>query len=158
AGSLPGGGARAARNYARSLCPLPLCRRAARTARTRRMSKPLVEVEHLKKYFPVRRGIFSRTVAHVKAVDDVSFHIDEGETLGLVGGSGWGKTTTGRTLLRLIEPSEGRVLLGGRNVVETEGADLRRLRREMQIVFQDPFSSLNPRMTIRGIIEEGLVI
>ncbi|MBI3836562.1 MAG: dipeptide ABC transporter ATP-binding protein [Planctomycetia bacterium] len=122
------------------------------------MSQPLVEVRHLKKYFPVRRGVFSRVAAHVKAVDNISFSINQGETLGLVGESGCGKTTAGRALLRLLEPTAGHVLLGGHDVAATSGPSLRNLRRDMQIVFQDPFSSLNPRMTIRAIVEEGLLI
>lgn len=122
------------------------------------MSKPLVEIQHLKKYFPVRKGLLQTVVGHVKAVDDVSFTINEGETLGLVGESGCGKTTVGRTLLRLYEPTSGRILFSGHDVTNLSGAPLRALRRDMQIVFQDPFSSLNPRMTVRSIVEEGLVI
>lgn len=124
----------------------------------RPMSGSLIQVRNLKKYFPVRRGILSRVVAHVQAVDDVSFEIGRGETLGLVGESGCGKTTAGRTMLRLIEPTSGSVILNARNVATVRGAELRALRRDMQIVFQDPFSSLNPRMTVRSIIEEGLII
>jgi oligopeptide transport system ATP-binding protein len=119
---------------------------------------PLVEVQHLKRYFPVRRGLFSRTVGHVRAVDDVSFEIAEGETLGLVGETGCGKTTAGRTLLRLLEPTAGRILYDGRNVTHVRGNALRDLRQHLQIVFQDPFGSLNPRMTVQGIVEEGLII
>jgi oligopeptide/dipeptide ABC transporter ATP-binding protein len=119
---------------------------------------PLVEVQHLKQYFPVRRGLFSRTVGHVRAVDDVSFEIAEGETLGLVGETGCGKTTAGRTLLRLLEPTAGRILYEGRDVTNVRGNALRELRQHLQIVFQDPFGSLNPRMTVQGIVEEGLII
>jgi oligopeptide transport system ATP-binding protein len=122
------------------------------------MPAPLLEIRHLKKYFPVRRGLMSRVVGHVQAVDDVSFAIGRGETLGLVGESGCGKTTVGRTLLRLIEPTAGQILFDGQDVIAGTGDAQRRLRRNMQIVFQDPFSSLNPRMTIKSIIEEGLII
>ena len=122
------------------------------------MPTPLLNVVDLKKHFPIRRGLLSRVAANVRAVDGVSFHIDEGETLGLVGESGCGKTTAGRTILRLLRPTEGRVEFDGRDVAHAHGAELRELRRDMQIVFQDPFGSLNPRMTIRGIVEEGLVV
>jgi oligopeptide transport system ATP-binding protein len=118
----------------------------------------LLEVEHLKKYFPIRKGIFSRVVGQVKAVDDVSFAIRLGETLGLVGESGCGKTTTGRAILRLIEPSEGKVRFEGTDLLGLQGNALRKMRRKMQIIFQDPYSSLNPRMTVGSIVGEGLAI
>ena len=122
------------------------------------MTNALLTVDHLEKFFPIRRGLLSRVVANVKAVDDVSFDIPEGETLGLVGESGCGKTTAGRTILRLLDPTGGTVLFAGNDVASAHGNTLRLLRRDMQIVFQDPFGSLNPRMTIQGIVEEGLVV
>src|SRR2546428_1650133 len=118
---------------------------------------PFVEVSHLVKHFTRDKGLF-RAGTPVKAVDDVSFAIEEGETFGLVGESGSGKTTTGRCILRLIEPTSGEVLLRGENVLAFSRARLREARREMQIVFQDPYSSLNPRMRARQIVEEPLVI
>ncbi|MSO55757.1 MAG: ABC transporter ATP-binding protein [Acidobacteria bacterium] len=118
---------------------------------------PLVEVRHLVKQFTRREGFLTKS-SIVKAVNDVSFRVDEGETFGLVGESGSGKTTTGRCMLRLIEPTSGEVLFRGRNVLGFSGDELRRARRDMQIVFQDPYSSLNPRMRIRQIVEEPLVI
>jgi oligopeptide transport system ATP-binding protein len=120
------------------------------------MSEILLEVQNLKKYFPIKKGLFAKTVGHVKAVDDVSFKINKGETLGLVGESGCGKTTIGRTLLRLIEPTGGKVVFDGQDVTQMDAGDLKRLRKEMQIIFQDPYSSLNPRMTVGGMITEIL--
>jgi oligopeptide transport system ATP-binding protein len=119
---------------------------------------PLVEVTDLKTYFPIRKGVLSRTVGHVKAVDGVSFTVEAGKTLGLVGESGSGKTTVGRTMLRLISATAGAVRFKGQEVFQTNGNDLRRLRRHMQIIFQDPVSSLNPRMTIGNIIGEPLQV
>jgi len=121
-------------------------------------SQPLLSVRGLKKYFPVRKGLFARVAAQVKAVDDVSFDVAEGETLGLVGESGCGKTTAGRSILRLIEPTEGVVDFDGESVSDASGATLRRLRRHMQIIFQDPYASLNPRMSVSEIVGEGMVI
>ncbi|MEZ4650874.1 MAG: dipeptide ABC transporter ATP-binding protein [Candidatus Eisenbacteria bacterium] len=118
--------------------------------------QPLVSVSHLKKHFPVRKGVMRRVVAQVKAVDDVSFEIKPGETLGLVGESGCGKTTVGRSLLRLIEPSDGHVEFENTDVLKASKSELRRLRRNMQIIFQDPYASLNPRMSVLEIIGEGL--
>jgi oligopeptide transport system ATP-binding protein len=120
------------------------------------MPEILLDVQNLKKYFPIKKGIFSKTVGYVKAVDDVSFKINKGETLGLVGESGCGKTTIGRTILRLIEPTGGKVSFQGQDVTEMAGGDLKRLRKDMQIIFQDPYSSLNPRMTVGGMITEIL--
>jgi len=118
---------------------------------------PLVEVRHLVKQFP-RRGGFLAKPGVVRAVNDITFTVDEGETFGLVGESGSGKTTTGRCILRLIEPTSGEILFRGQNVVAFSRKELRQARRHMQIVFQDPYSSLNPRMRVRQIIEEPLVI
>ena len=118
----------------------------------------LLRIKNLKKYFPIRGGLFSREVARVHAVDDVSFEILKGETLGLVGESGCGKSTTGRCILRLIEPTSGEVWFGDRNVTTLDKRALRHLRRDMQIIFQDPYASLNPRMTVGSIIGEALVI
>jgi ABC-type oligopeptide transport system ATPase subunit len=118
---------------------------------------PLVEVDHLVKHFTGGSGLFRRG-SRVAAVEDVSFSIDEGETFGLVGESGSGKTTTGRCILRLIEPTSGSVRFRGEEVLSLGAAHLRQLRRDMQIVFQDPYSSLNPRMRARHIVEEPLII
>ena len=122
------------------------------------MAEALLRVKNLKKYFPIRGGLFSREVARVHAVDDVSFDIYPGETLGLVGESGCGKSTTGRAILRLIEPTAGEVTFDGKNVTTLDKRALRGLRKEMQIIFQDPYASLNPRMTVGSIVGEALVI
>jgi oligopeptide/dipeptide ABC transporter ATP-binding protein len=119
---------------------------------------PLVSVRNLKKSFPIKKGVFARQVGSVQAVSDVSFDVARGETLGVVGESGCGKTTTGRTILRLIEPTSGEIRFEGRDVNSMGTSELRALRREMQIIFQDPVSSLNPRMTVGAIIREGLTI
>jgi oligopeptide transport system ATP-binding protein len=118
----------------------------------------LLVVRQLKKYFPIRKGFFQRHAGDVKAVDGVSFFLRRGETLGLVGESGCGKTTTGRTLLRMEQPTEGEARFDGRNVYEMNRGDLRRFRRRAQYVFQDPFSSLNPRLTVGEALREVLKI
>lgn len=128
------------------------------TATSKQDQPILLEVKNLKTWFPVRRGLLQRTVGHVKAVDDVSFFVRRGETLGLVGESGCGKTTVGRTILRLIPNSGGSVRFDGRDVLAAGALDLRRLRREMQIIFQDPGGSLNPRMRVGRIIGEPLEV
>ena len=121
-------------------------------------TEPLVSVRNLRKEFPIRKGVLSRQVGAVKAVNDVSFDVARGETLGVVGESGCGKTTTGRAILRLIEPTSGEIRFEGRDVRSMGTSELRALRREMQIIFQDPVSSLNPRMAVGAIIREGLTI
>ena len=120
--------------------------------------KELLRVENLVKYYPILGGVFLKEVASVKAVDGVSLTVDKGETLGLVGESGCGKTTLGRALLRLEEPTSGSVYFNNENILDYNPQQLRSLRREMQIVFQDPFSSLNPRKTVAHIIGEPLLV
>jgi len=122
------------------------------------VTEPLLSVRNLKKTFPITRGVFARKVGEVRAVHDVSFDIMPGETLSLVGESGCGKTTTGRAILRLIEPTSGEVKFAGRDILKLNPAEMRALRREMQIIFQDPVSSLNPRMTVGAAIREGMTI
>jgi len=122
------------------------------------VNEPLLAVRGLSKAFPVRGGLLNRVQARVQAVQDVSFSIRQGEILGLVGESGSGKSTLGRSILRLTEPTSGEVLFKGRNVITLGRNEMRSLRREMQIVFQDPFASLDPRMTVEAIIGEALVI
>ena len=117
-----------------------------------------LEINNLKKYFPVKAGIFRKTVNNVKAVDDVSFSIKQGETLGLVGESGCGKSTTGRSILRLFDVTDGEVLFEGKDILSLNKRELREMRKEMQIIFQDPYASLNPRMKVKNIVEEPLVI
>ena len=121
-------------------------------------TRPLLSVRELTRHFPIKRGVFGRVTGQVRAVDGVSFDVAPGETLALVGESGCGKSTTGRAILRLIEPTSGAVTFDGIDVLSLDGAELRKLRRRMQIVFQDPFSSLNPRMSIGAIVREGLTI
>jgi oligopeptide transport system ATP-binding protein len=118
----------------------------------------LLEVKHLKKHFPIKGGVFSKTIGYVYAVDDINFTLEKGETLGLVGESGCGKSTTGRTILRLIEPTDGAIYFEGQDITTLDKSAMRALRREMQIIFQDPYASLNPRMTVGSIIGEPLEI
>src|SRR2546426_5987032 len=118
----------------------------------------LLEVRNLKVHFPVKHGLFSRAKQFVKAVDDVSFHIEPGETLGLVGESGCGKTTLGRAIVRLIEPTAGNVLFEGDDITRLDGAELRARRRKLQMIFQDPYGSLNPRMTVGEVVGEAIGI
>ena len=118
----------------------------------------LLEVKNLKVHYPVKHGLFSRVQHHVKAVDDVSFAIQPGETLGLVGESGCGKTTLGRAIVKLVEPTAGSILFEGEDIAQLNGEALRARRRKFQMIFQDPYGSLNPRMTVSQIIGEAIDI
>lgn len=122
------------------------------------MIEPLLKVEGLKKHFPITGGIFGRPVNYVKAVDGVSFQVKKGETLGIVGESGCGKSTTGRMLMRLIDPSEGKVTFEDKELTSLSKAEMRKIRRDIQMVFQDPYASLNPRHTVERILEEPLIV
>ncbi|EMI11594.1 ABC transporter ATP-binding protein [Anoxybacillus gonensis] len=122
------------------------------------MNEPLLQVKGLKKYFPITAGLFNKQIGQVKAVDDLSFVVYRGETLGIVGESGCGKSTTGRMLMRLIEPTEGSILFEKEEVTKLSPKQLRKVRRDMQMIFQDPFASLNPRHTVEKILEEPLIV
>ncbi len=121
-------------------------------------STPLLEVRNLVKHFPIQRGLLKRTVGHVKAVDDISYSVMRGETFGLVGESGCGKSTTARLVLKLMSATSGQIFFAGRDITQLDGEDVRALRADMQIVFQDPYASLNPRMTVRQIIAEPMIV
>ena len=118
----------------------------------------MLEVENLTKYFPIKKGILSKTVGHVKALDGIDFSLEQGQILGMVGESGCGKTTAGRVILGLMPPTEGKVIFEGTNLAELSLKEMRRMRRHMQIIFQDPYASLNPRMTVGNIVGEPLTV
>lgn len=122
------------------------------------MNQPLLEIKQLKKYFPIKKKLFSKEQQYVKAVDGVSFHIDKGETFGLVGESGCGKSTTGRMLMRLMEPTEGQIFFQGQETTHLREDEIRPLRKQFQMVFQDPYASLNPRMKVKDIVGEPLIV
>jgi len=122
------------------------------------MSETLLKVENITKYFPIKGGLLGKNVANVKAVQDVNLEIKRGETLGLVGESGCGKSTLGRCIIKLIEPTSGKIFFAGEDITQKKGAELRALRRKMQIIFQDPYASLNPRMTVGSIISEPIEV
>ncbi len=122
------------------------------------MSETILQVENLKKHFPITSGLFSRKIGEVKAVDDISFTVRKGETLGIVGESGCGKSTTGRLLMKLLNSDHGKILFEGKEIVNMSKAEIRRVRRDIQMVFQDPYASLNPRHTIEKILEEPLIV
>jgi oligopeptide transport system ATP-binding protein len=122
------------------------------------VGEPLLQVKGLKKYFPITGGILSKKIGEVKAVDDLSFTVYKGETLGIVGESGCGKSTTGRMLLRLIEPTEGSIIFEDQEITSLSKQEMRKIRRDMQMVFKDPFDSLNPLHTFEKILEEQLIV
>ncbi|WP_316571499.1 dipeptide ABC transporter ATP-binding protein [Neobacillus sp. YIM B06451] len=122
------------------------------------MTAPLVEVSNLKKYFPKKKGLFGKNTTYVKAVDDISFSIKKGETLGLVGESGCGKSTTGRMIMKLLEATEGKILFEGKDITHLTDDEIRSMRKDFQMVFQDPYASLNPRLKVGEIIEEPLLV
>ncbi|MCL1632038.1 dipeptide ABC transporter ATP-binding protein [Sporolactobacillus sp. CPB3-1] len=122
------------------------------------MNEALLQVENLKKYYPIKGGKFGKVSETVRAVDGVSFSVREGETLGIVGESGCGKSTTGRMIMRLIEPTEGKIIFQNRNIMELSKREMRKARKDIQMIFQDPFASLNPRHTVGHIIEEPMIV
>mgnify|MGYP003483279407 FL=1 len=122
------------------------------------MANLLLKVEHLKKYFPIQTGILSKKSGEVKAVDDLSFEVYEGETLGIVGESGCGKSTAGRAIMRLLEPTSGKVTFDDVELTDLSNKEMRKMRRDIQMVFQDPYASLNPRHTVGKILEEPLIV
>lgn len=122
------------------------------------LKKTMIEVKNLKKYFPIKKGLFNRNIQFVKAVDNVSLHIHQGETFGLVGESGCGKSTTGRMIMKLLEPTEGSIFLNEENITDLSDQQFRKYRKDVQMIFQDPYASLNPRMKVGDIIAEPLII